>query len=139
MMVYLDSSILLEMYLDQPKASEAQQILSAPGSKISSWLLMVEVPVVLRRALTAKPARALNKLLAVFDEDARALHLFDSWPEVAARIRQDARFSKCRALDAIHLASAVLLGEELGQPVQIATFDEGLRAAALTLGLPTAC
>ena len=137
-MVYLDSSVLLEMYLDQPKATEAQQILSAPGSKVSSWLLMVEVPVVLRRALTARPARVLNKLLAVFDEDARALHLFDSWPEIDARVRQDARFSKCRALDAIHLASAILVGEELGRPVQLATFDEGLRKAALTFDLPMA-
>jgi predicted nucleic acid-binding protein len=136
-MVYLDSSVFLELYLDQPKASEARQIMSAPGAKISSWLLMVEVPVVLRRALAAKSARVLNRLLAIFDEDARALHLFNGWPEIAARVRQDARFSKCRALDAIHLASAVLVGEEMGRPVQLATFDEGLRTAALGCGLST--
>lgn len=135
-MIYLDSSVLLELYLDQPRASEAQRVLSAPGSKISSWLLMVEVPVVLRRALSAGPARVLNKLLTLFDEDARALHLFHSWPEIVARVREDARFSKCRALDAIHLASAVLISEELGRPLRLATFDEGLRTAALTFNLP---
>lgn len=48
-MIYVDSSILLELYLDGPRATDARAILDEPETKVASWLLTVEIPVVLRR------------------------------------------------------------------------------------------
>ena len=51
-MIYLDSSILLELYLGGGRAERARAILDEPEAKAASWLLMVEVPVVLRRLIS---------------------------------------------------------------------------------------
>jgi len=135
--IYVDSSVLLAIYLTKPRATDARSILALPERKVSSWRLAVEVPVVLRRAMGGKADRlVLDGALQAFDADSRAIHLYAGLPEVAARVRSDQRFSRCRALDAVHLATAVLLREETGAAVQIATFDEALRIAATTFALP---
>jgi uncharacterized protein len=136
--IYVDSSVLLAIYLTRPQAGDARGILALPEPKVASWLLAVEVPVVLRRALGGRPAdrRLLDRALGAFDADCRAVHLYDGLPDVAARVRSDQRFSRCRAFDAVHLATAVLVREETGAAVQIATFDEALRTAATTFALP---
>ncbi|MCJ7627384.1 MAG: PIN domain-containing protein, partial [Longimicrobiales bacterium] len=50
-MIYLDSSVLLELYLGGSRREEARAVLDEPVTKASSLLLAVEVPVVLRRLL----------------------------------------------------------------------------------------
>lgn len=137
-MIYLDSSILLEMYLGQPRASVAQELVGLPGAKVSSWVLAVEVPVVLRRVLSLSLTNQtlLRPALERFDADVGCLSLHHQPLEIAARIRSDARFARCRALDAIHLASALLLREETGELLQLATFDAGLRIGASLFDLP---
>ncbi|MDP2307911.1 MAG: PIN domain-containing protein [Pseudomonadota bacterium] len=138
-MIYLDSSVLLELYLGQPRADEARALLAAPLPLVSSWLLAVEVPVVLRRALSARPVDAplLAAALARFDADVEAVSLFSDTAGVARRVRADARLAHCRTLDAIHAASALLLQEMAGTSVSFATFDRRLGdvAARLPLGL----
>ena len=42
-----------------------------------------------------------------------------------------------RTLDALHLATAIFLNAE-SDPVQLASYDNRLRAAAQTLGIPLA-
>lgn len=137
-MIYVDSSILLAVYLQQPRAAEARALLAAPQPKATSWLLAIEVPGVLRRALGARPAdrRLLEASLLAFDGDLRALELYSGLEEIAERVRADERFGGCRALDAIHVATALLLREEAGTGVQVATFDERLRRTAEAFRLP---
>ena len=137
-MIYVDSSVLLTLYLSQPRYLEARDVLGVPEPKVSSWLLAVEVPLVLRRVLGARPRdrRLLEAALSACDADCRALNLYGELPEVAARVRSNARFAACRALDAIHLATALLIREESGLAVRLASFDERLRSAAAEFGLP---
>lgn len=52
--------------------------------------------------------------------------LIDAMTDVAIRIRSDARFSRCRALDAIHACTALLMREWTGQAVRLETFDRRL-------------
>ena len=135
-MIYVDSSVLLELYLGGGRASEARAMLDEPEPKVASWLLMVEVPVVLRRAM-ARPAErdALAACLNRFDADLEDIGLVDALRDVAFRVRSDSRFSRCRALDAIHACTALLLREWTGRAVRLRTFDTRLGELAEELHL----
>ncbi|MEX1256667.1 MAG: PIN domain-containing protein [Gemmatimonadota bacterium] len=135
-MIYLDSSILIELYLDGARAKEARAILDEPEPKISSFLMAVEVPIVLRRALhEPMQGRVRDRCLARFDADLSDVSLVDSLTDVALRVRSDRRFAKCRALDAVHACTALLLREWTGHSVRFATFDDRLGELAGELGL----
>jgi len=135
-MIYVDSSLLLELYLGGAGADEARALLDEPIPKVASWLLMVEVPVVLRRLLSAPDhADALARCLARFDADVEDIGLVDSLTDVALRIKSDPRFARCRALDAIHACTAMLLREWTGHSVRMGTFDRRLGALAGELGI----
>ncbi|CAN5875243.1 hypothetical protein BH23GEM9_BH23GEM9_07850 [soil metagenome] len=135
-MIYLDSSVLLELYLGQPRANEAREILDRPDAKIASWLLLVEVPIVLRRALDGPEYRqVLTACLDRLDEDVQHIGLVDALTDVAIRIRSDNRFAQCRSLDAIHACTALLLREWTGRVVRLETFDDRLARLASELDL----
>jgi predicted nucleic acid-binding protein len=134
--IYLDSSVLLELYLGGRRAAEARAILDEPESKVASWLLMVEVPVVLRLALGSTPDRdVLAACLERFDADLEDIGLVDSLTDVGLRVRSDARFARCRALDAIHACTALLMREWTGRAVRLATFDARLAELGAELHL----
>jgi predicted nucleic acid-binding protein len=134
--IYLDSSILVELYLGGNRSQEARAILDAPESKVASWLLMVEVPVVLRRALSSSADRdALAACLERFDADLEDIGLVDSLTDVGLRVRSDARFARCRALDAVHACTALLMREWTGRAVRLVTFDRRLGELGAELGL----
>jgi len=135
-MIYLDASVLLELYLAGPRAHQARAILDEPEAKVASWLLLVEVPVLLRRALPDPAQReVLAACLERFDADLEAIGLVDSLTDVGIRVRSDARFARCRALDAVHACTALLLREWTGRAVRVATFDARLGELAAELRL----
>lgn len=135
-MIYVDSSVLLELYLGQKRAGEARAILDQPESKIASWLLLVEVPIVLRRTLSRPTDRdVLAASLERLDADVQDIGLVDSLTDVAIRVRSDGRFAGCRSLDAVHACTAMLMREWTGRAVRLETFDDRLAALATELGL----
>lgn len=133
-MIYLDTSILLELYLAGPRAGEARSILDDPAAKVASWLLVVEASVVLRRTLADHP-ETLRRALERLDRDLEDLGLVDALTDVGIRIRSDPRFARCRALDAIHACTALLLREWTGHEVRLETFDHRLAELAGDLHL----
>jgi len=135
-MIYVDASVLLELYLDGPRASEARAALDQPEAKVSSFLIAVEVPIVLRRALgRTRDQKVLERCLDRFDTDLNAIGLVDALTDVALRVRSDHRFARCRTLDAIHACTALLLREWTGHSVRLETFDLRLRELARDLDL----
>jgi predicted nucleic acid-binding protein len=134
--IYLDSSVLLELYLGGSRSADARRVLDQPEAKVASFLLMVEVPVVLRRALPRDgDATVLARALERFDRDLEAIALVDSLTDVGLRVRSDRRFARCRALDAVHTCTALLLREWTGHSVRLETFDDRLGELAGQLGL----
>ena len=135
-MIYVDASVLIELYLERANWQSAREILLRPEAKASSMLLLAEVPVALRHILSGRgAARALEQALARFDRDLAKITLSDSMTDVARRIRSDSRFARCRALDAVHACTALLLSEWSGRPVRLETFDTRLAGLASELGL----
>jgi len=119
-LVYLDSSALVKLVITEPESRALMELLRARPDRVSSAVALTELPRALRRAgFGARERRRARELLArvaLVDTDRRIL---------AAAAALDP--PTLRTLDAIHLATALAVREDLASLV---TYDRRLRAAA---------
>jgi predicted nucleic acid-binding protein len=128
---YADSSALVKLVQDEPESSALRAFL-ADADLVSSELIMTEIPRAVRRAAGDDPALPLDLLLERADAvlEAVALRPLDRALLAAAGALAEPAL---RALDAIHVASAIDL-----HPVDtFVTYDEPQAAAARLAGLRT--
>lgn len=124
-LLYLDSSALVKLVLPEAESAVLLESLTAWPARLSSELSRVEVVRAVRRA-TADPAAEERA-----EQVMAGLHLMKIDSDVIGRAaRLEPRL--LRSLDAIHLASALSLGEGLGA---IMVYDTGLATAAAACGL----
>jgi predicted nucleic acid-binding protein len=119
-LVYLDASALVKLIVAEPESAALIEFLRTRPDRVSSALSLVEVPRAIRRAgggtTDRRRARRLLTRLAIVDVDHRVL-------ATAATLDPP----DLRTLDAIHLATALVLGEDL---VGLVTYDRRLASAA---------
>ena len=122
-MVYLDSSALVKLVVTEGESAALRRYLRTEPRRASCTLARVEVvrAVRLHGAAATRRARLLLRRLDLVQMD-------DELLDAAATL--DAGI--LRSLDAIHLAAARTLGDELAAVV---TFDDRMAAAADRLGL----
>ena len=125
-MVYLDSSALVKLVVVEPESSALRRYLADEPERASCALARVEVirAVRVHGPSTVSRARRLLQRLNLVEVD-------DELLEAAAAL--DPRI--LRSLDAIHVAAAQLLGEEL---TAVVTYDRRMAAAAQLLDLTVA-
>lgn len=120
---YLDTSAFVKLVRSEPESGPLRDAIAAGEDLVSSALLVVEGrraaarygPVALARARAALPTVTL-------------LRLDDETLELAAALQP----STLRSLDAIHLAAALSLGDDLGR---LYCYDARLAAAAAGHGI----
>lgn len=121
---YLDTSAFLKLIVEESSSKQMRAWRSShKGQVVSSELMRIEA---LRTARRLK-----GDFLAATRQALRAVHLITlsrSVCDLAAELGLD----DIRSLDAIHLASALLLGDELQG---IVTYDARLTSAAEAAGL----
>ena len=119
-LVYLDSSALIKLVVSEPESTALIERLRAWPDRVCSSLALTEVPRALARARLGvaahRRAREVLGRVALVDVDGRIL-------ATAARLEP----TTLRTLDAIHLATALAVREDLEVVV---TYDRRLRAAA---------
>jgi predicted nucleic acid-binding protein len=127
---YLDASAIVKLATAEAETEALRAHLAQHRYLITSRLATVEVPRALKRrgpdseASAAEPMRQLFDFLLVVELDAAiALNAASLAP------------ATLRSLDAIHLASALAIGDEL---LEIVTYDDRLAAAAREAGLKVA-
>jgi uncharacterized protein len=128
---YADASALVKLVNDEPE-SKALRAFLAGADLVSSELILTEIPRAVRRAVDDDPALPLDLLLERAHAllEAVALRPLDRALLVAAGALDEPAL---RALDAIHVASAIDL-----HPVDtLVTYDERQAAAARLAGLRT--
>ena len=138
MICYVDSSVLLAILFGEAGCGQLRELWAAADHRISSILLAVESLVVLRR-MHAAASRRLGSSWLKERERARSMllqevHLLrvDEGTLDSLALRRD--LCNCRALDAIHLATATELRDEgFGTGIVIASLDETMRRIARTL------
>ncbi|OLT04462.1 hypothetical protein BJF90_22870 [Pseudonocardia sp. CNS-004] len=129
-MIYLDTSAFLTLVRDEERESAAMHAyLRSTGERpalVSSTLLAIETR---RGTLRTNPSRLprVDMLLSTVTQTEISAAIVES----ASRLPDPL----LRSLDAIHLATALLVREELDV---LLTYDTRLRAAAEAHGLPTA-
>lgn len=117
---YLDSSAILKLVVLEPESAALQQFLRDRRSRLSSALAEVEVPRALRRAGYGAPEQrradeVLGRMVLV---------------NVDRRLLRDAAALaplSLRSLDAIHLATALSVGDDLAG---IVSYDYRLSSVA---------
>ncbi|WP_026818351.1 type II toxin-antitoxin system VapC family toxin [Arthrobacter castelli] len=120
-LIYLDSSVALRTILDVPERKRLQSWMQVPGTTFaSSRLLRTEVIRVLRR-----DDRPLADGMPLLDR-VGMLEISRETHTVAESIERHVK-----TLDALHLATALLIGD----PVTVATHDQTLKTVAGHLGL----
>jgi predicted nucleic acid-binding protein len=121
--VYLDSSALVKLILAEPESNALRRYLRGRRERVSCDLAKVEVIRAVRAHGVPAVTRA-RQLLRRVD----LLHLDDELLEDAATLD----LGVLRSLDAVHLAAARTLGDELQAVV---TYDERMATAAARVGL----
>lgn len=126
-MIYLDSSALLKLLFEESESAALERWLGehAGTPAVSSELARVEV---------LRAARRLN--VASLPAARAMLRQLDLVPLSSALVGEAAELDdpRLRALDALHLASALSLGADL---TAFVAYDHRLAAAAIAAGLET--
>lgn len=135
MTVYVETSAVLAWLLDQPIGWFAFEEIRRADLVLSSELTLIECDRVLRRRvavgeIAATGAEALRSELSSVSS---AWSIASIGPDVVARARESYPDDLIRALDAIHLASALAARARVGD-LDILTLDDRVRQNATALG-----
>jgi len=124
---YVDSSALVKLVVDEPESSPLRRYLRRRGPLVTSALARTEV---LRAVLPQGPAAMTRGRLILTMVD--LLRVNDRVLDAAGTLQPE--HVPSLSLDAIHLASALQFGEDLGR---IVGYDRRMLDVARNLGLET--
>jgi len=130
--VYFDSSAYLKLLLDEPGSSTADAVWRGSELSVSSRLAYAEVRAAIAAAVRdgRVPERSLSRILDTWEQfwaETRTIELTDPLVRRAGRLAAE---QALKGADAIHLASAEVLGDAV-----VATWDRRLGVAAVAIGL----
>jgi predicted nucleic acid-binding protein len=126
--LYVDSSALLKVYIDEEDSPLAAEHLLSDPVLVTSWLTVVEVRRNLARLLEGT---ARSAVVTSFERDLDAFALVVAGELVCRAAARIGEVLGVRSMDAIHLASA----QQLHIPsIPFLTFDLRQAQAARSLG-----
>ena len=126
-MIYLDTSALAKLLIDEPESAALEAWLEArPGPLLTSTVAEVELALALTRK--DKPPALGNELL-------RGVARVEINEPVR---RRAASLGAMRMLDAIHVATALGLDALAPGTLTLVTYDKRMAASAASTGLATA-
>jgi predicted nucleic acid-binding protein len=143
---YADTSVLVKQHVDEIGSGWVRTTLDAAAGHHIAVSRLAEVELVAAFARRAREGTLLGESLARAEDDAQRLGAqVYSWIELSSEVVERAqllvRSYTLRTLDALHLASALLVAEQFSAAVLPAlTFlaaDERLLAAAQAEGMAT--
>jgi len=138
-----DSSLLLSILLNEPRAGEASVIWKSNDVRVSSILLKLETNIVLRRRYKQLKNEVSNDWLKekLFELNSFFKEFFfadinDNFENSASKYYDT--LSKCKSLDAIHIATVLDISEKYDKSeICVCSFDNNMLALAKQLGFNT--
>lgn len=125
-MIYLDASALMTLVTERPNVAELDRFLLAHAEFRGATSTVGLIETVRNCDRVGSFPNLMGQLVRDYDEFELTAQIRDR----AANLR-----GRLKALDAIHVATAEMLGEDL---VSLVTYDRQLAAVARSLGLPVA-
>jgi predicted nucleic acid-binding protein len=135
--LYLDTSSLVKLYVAETESAEVKRIVEAAEVSATSRVAYVEARAAFarkRREHSITPA-GYRTIIQDFDRDWESYFLVDVSTEIVKLAGSLTEKRALRGYDAIHLASAVTLRRHGGRPVIFSCFDARLSLAARREGL----
>lgn len=138
-MNYFDTSALIKRFVEEQGSKRVDAVLSGEPLMATSKVAYAEVHAGLARKLREKAltTAAYRTTSRTFDRDWRAYVRIDLADPLLLLVRDLVRRHPLRGFDAIHLASAIRLQQQLGEEVRVIASDDRLLTAAEEEGLRT--
>jgi predicted nucleic acid-binding protein len=136
MILYLDTSALVKLYVAEAGSSDVRKRLKAAERVATSRVAYPEARSALARRQRegALTAAGLKKAVSALDRDLETYVVVELYEHVAREAGHLAEKHSLRGFDAIHLASALELGFLTGTPPTFLTFDDRQERAAIKEG-----
>ncbi len=137
MPLYAESSAVLRWLFNEEQGDEVFGLLRSADKVTCSRLTLVECRRVIHRAVATSrlPEKDAAEVRGVLGQAAARWAILEVTPEVTRRAEDRFPAEPLRTLDALHLASALLLNESAPGLVLLST-DDRIRTNATQLGFP---
>lgn len=131
-MIYADTSALVKRYVAERGSAAVERLVVTGRPVATSKIAYAELYAGLARKLRERylTARQWQAVARRFERDWEACLRVNVLDEILARARDLVSRHPLRGFDALHLASALYLMEDSGQPVTFAAADQRLVRAA---------
>ncbi len=135
MTLYAETSAVLRWLFNEARADEVLELLRSSAKVVCSRLTLIETHRSLRRAVTLGELRETTaaEVRAVFAQAAARWGLLEMSSLVSERAEQAFPVEPIRTLDAIHLASALVLRQSIPD-LSVLSTDSRVRDNASQLG-----
>jgi uncharacterized protein len=135
--LYLDTSALVKLYVEEEGSSPVQKWVDDADTVATSIIAYVEARAAFARRRREKrmSSGAHAKLVRDFEADWDRYLVLEATDSLIRRAGKLTETHALRAYDAIHLASAEILQEKLAERISFASRDARLVAAARKDGL----
>jgi uncharacterized protein len=135
MIVYLDSSALAKRYIAETGSVEIEALIKKAEVVGTGLITRAEVPAALAKAVRMNwlEQTQAEKMLRVFRANWQVLAVVQATESLMSLADALAWEHGLRGYDAVHLASAIVWQEALGEPVTLATFDHNLWQATVKI------
>jgi predicted nucleic acid-binding protein len=133
-LAYFDSSMVLAILLEETRKKEAYEYWQNASIRVSSILLRIETVVSLRRTYEFYKNKLddnwLVEKVKILDEYLNEVNYRIIGTKIEREIYLKKELSKCRSLDAIHIATALKFREMNNVDIVLYTFDKTMHELA---------
>lgn len=136
-MIYADSSVVVKRYHEEPGTGRVRERWAGEDRIFTSWITYPEVHAALARKHREGwfSAAVLSRLAGAFELEWVAYDHIAVSGATLAEVRRLLRRHPLRGGDAVHLAAAAWLREQIGDPLEFWVSDARLESAARREGL----
>jgi predicted nucleic acid-binding protein len=137
-LAYFDTSALVKNYVQEAGSTRLRELLGR-YEFVSSAIAPIELHSAVRRRHRQGDIsrRNYNSILARVKQDRLFWRLVEPVPHVLTKAEEIVVSYDLRTLDAVHLASAIVIQDSIGTPLPFVTADERQIAAARDCQLET--
>lgn len=137
MIVYLDTSAFLKLYLEEDGSSLTRQAVRAATATCTHVITYAEMRAALAQAVRMRrlTATQLTHQKACLAADWETLHILPADESLIRRAGDLAETHQLRGFDSVHLAAAERVWRQAPEHFQLAAFDKRLIDTADHLGL----
>ncbi|MBK5101475.1 MAG: type II toxin-antitoxin system VapC family toxin [Desulfobacteraceae bacterium] len=132
MIVYLDTSSLVKLYVEEDGSSKVDALVKSSGVTATSIVAYAEARAAFARRYREKAFTSAehDRIKVFFDKDWSSYLILSITGDMIRLAGDLAEKHALRGFDSIHLASALTLRQELSTSIVFSCFDDNLQKAS---------